>query len=245
MCCRYLLLQQHYREILARLGLGPAAEFVSRYNIAPGTALPAVRAKPPVPGGPNGRATAHEATLLHWGLVPSWAKGDDGAGLMNARAESVAEKPSFRDALRLRRCVIPASGFYEWARHGRHRQPWLFRWRNEQPFGLAGLWESRRAPDGTVLETCTVITTGPNELMRPIHHRMPVMLMPEQFDPWLDPHVTSPEKLAPLLRTPPAAAMSATALSSRVNSVRHDDPACLAPAGPETEGTGPQLLLGL
>jgi putative SOS response-associated peptidase YedK len=244
MCCRYLLLQEHYREILARLGLGPEADFGSRYNIAPGTVIPAVRRQ--AHGGRDHHGVGeggHEAARLHWGLVPSWAKDRDGAGLMNARAESLADKPSFRDAFRSRRCVIPASGFYEWARHGRARQPWLFRWRDERPFGLAGLWESWHAPDGAVRETCAIVTTAPNDLMRPIHHRMPVMLTLEQFDAWLDPRQTAPEKLAPLLQTPPTGAMSAMALDSRVNSVHHDDPACLAPAGSET--AGPQLSLGL
>ena len=248
MCCRYLLLEQHFRGILERLGVDASAEYISRYNIAPGTVVPAVRTKPralPPRRTPGAGELARESTGLRWGLVPSWAGSDGGAKLMNARAESVADKPSFRDALRTRRCVIPASGFYEWQAVGRARQPWLFRWRDEQPIGLAGLWESWRAPDGTVLESCAIITTEPNELMRPIHDRMPVMLTPEQFDPWLDPHLTSPEKLAPLLRPPPAAAMSAVALDSRVNSVRHDDPACLAPAGPVAEGSGPQLSLGL
>lgn len=243
MCCRYLLLQQHLREILVRLGVEASPEFVSRYNIAPGTAIPAVRTKASARRDPG--EGGRETVPLRWGLVPSWAESDERAGLMNARAESLADKPSFRDALRARRCVIPASGFYEWKVLGRARQPWLFRRCDEQPFGLAGLWEGWRAPDGTLLETCTVITTEPNELMRPIHHRMPVMLAPEQFDPWLDPRLTSPEELAPLLRPAPAAAMSAVALDPRVNSVRHDGPECLALADAETGGATPQLSLDL
>ena len=140
--------------------------------------------------------------------------------------------------------MIPASGFYEWEKLGRFRKPWYFRWRDERPFGFAGLWESWHAADGAVLETCAVITTGPNELMRPIHHRMPVLLTPEQFGPWLDSGVTQPEKLSPLLRPPPAERMSATAVSTFVNSVRNEGPACLAPAGPDDTGEAPQLSLG-
>jgi len=239
MCTRFLLLQQHFREVLERLGLDQVPEYASRYNIAPGTPIPAIRPKVKPPrsrGEPDG---ALECVSLHWGLTPAWAR-TRGAGIMNARAESLAEKPSFRDALRARRCVIPASGFYEWARHGRARQPWLFRRQDGQAFGLAGLWESWRTPDGSVVESCAIITTEPNDLMRPIHHRMPVMLTPEQFATWLDPQETDPRKLAPLLRPPDTAATSATALATRVNSVRHDDPACLALAGSETS---PQLSL--
>jgi putative SOS response-associated peptidase YedK len=242
MCCRFLLLQQHFREVLERLGLDKAPEFASRYNIAPGTPIPAVRTQAPARRSPGEGEPAREFVPLHWGLTPAWASSR-GSGSMNARAESLAGKPSFRDAFRTRRCVIPATGFYEWAVLGRTRQPWLFRRRDGQPFGLAGLWESWRAPDGTVLESCAIITTEPNDLMRPIHHRMPVMLSPDQFDPWLDLRETDPKRLSALLHPPDAGAMSATALAPRVNSVHHDDPACLDPAG--SEAAGPQLSLGL
>jgi putative SOS response-associated peptidase YedK len=244
MCCRFLLLEQQYRDILERLGIGAAAEFLSRYNLAPGSAIPAVRIRVPAKKSAPAQRPVREAVALRWGLVPAWARSDDGAALVNARAESAAEKPSFRDAFRTRRCVIPASGFYEWEHRGRSKQPWLFRRRDGQPFGLAGLWESWRAPDGTALETCAVLTTEPNELMRPIHHRMPVMLTPEQFEPWLDPHLTDPARLAPLLRPTAASSMTTLAVGTYVSSIRNEGPACLAPATGGGNGA-PQLSLDL
>ena len=236
MCTRFVLLKEHLREILARLGLDADEKFLSRYNIAPGSFIPAVRK--------NSRTAKSERADLHWGLVPSWAQSDESATqLVNARAETLATKPSFRDALRSRRCVIPASGFYEWARHGRTRQPWLFRRRDDQPFGLAGLWESWRAPDGSTLESCAVITTEPNDLMRPIHDRMPAILAPEQFARWLDPRVHEPAELAPLLHVAPAEPLHAVAVRRYVSNVRHEGPECLVPAGDEADD--PQFSLGL
>jgi putative SOS response-associated peptidase YedK len=223
MCCRYLLLRAHLNEMLARLGVRGAAELVSHYNIAPGTKIPAVRKKP-------GSDTCEHAAL-RWGLVPAWAKGDSvGTRLVNARAESLADKPYFRDAFRARRCLIPASGFYEWKAIGRARQPWLFQLRGERPFFLAGLWESWTAPDGALLETCAVITTEPNCLMQPIHHRMPVILPMDVADQWLDPS-GEPEQLAARFLQPfPPGQMIARLVSSRVNSVANDDEDCLASA---------------
>jgi putative SOS response-associated peptidase YedK len=237
MCTRYVLLKEHLRELLARLGLEAEPNFVSRYNIAPGSFIPAMRNPP--------KATRHEAVALRWGLVPSWAQRDEsGNQLVNARAETLADKPSFREAFRARRCIIPASGFYEWENRGRVKQPWLFRWRDERPFGFAGLWESWRAPDGMMLETCAVITSEPNELMRSIHHRMPVMLTPEQFAPWLDPSVTQPADLAPLLRIASPENMSAIAVRRYMSNVRHEGPECLVPAGVNGEGDDNQFSLG-
>lgn len=227
MCCRYLLTQEHLRAILGRLGIpAPGLLPPTRYNIPPGGAIPAIR----------GEGTGRELAALRWGLVPSWARSP-GDAPVNARAESLADKPSFREAFRRRRCLIPASGFYEWEARGRARRPWLFRRRDGAPFGLAGLWETWRGPDGGVLESCAVVTTAPNALMEPIHHRMPVALAAEQWEAWLDPHAAEPAALEPLLRPWPAELMTAVAVSDRVNHVRHDDAACLEPA---TAGEGPE-----
>ncbi|MCX6952296.1 MAG: SOS response-associated peptidase [Verrucomicrobia bacterium] len=238
MCTRYVLKEQHLRDVLTRLGIAAPVRFSSRYNIAPNTDIPVVRAAP--------RTTKLEGVTLRWGLVPSWAKTDDGPPLVNARADTVATKPSFRDALRTRRCLIPATGFYEWETVGRAKKPWLFRTPDEQPFCFAGLWDAWQAPDGTVRETCAFITGEPNDLMRPIHHRMPVMLSAADFGPWLDPAVTQSEQLTPLLRVPSPDAVTKFAVSTYVSNVRHEGPACLAPAGADDPGSGPgpQLSLG-
>ena len=208
-------------------------------SIAPSTVVPAVRRK--------SGATAAEAAKLRWGLVPAWSKEDIGTTLLNARAETAAAKPSFRAAFRARRCLLPASGYYEWQAIGRARKPWLFRRRDERPFCFAGLWESWPAPDGRALETCTILTVEPNDLARPIHTRMPVVLAPEQFAPWLDPTLAEPERISAFLRPFPAAEMTALAVSRYVSNVRHEGPQCLAPASADeaAEGDTPQLSLGL
>ena len=224
MCYRYLLLLGDLRAAAERLRALLSIEFDSRYNLPPGSEVPAVRGAT--------EPARREVALLYWGLVPSWAKARTGFGpkLANARAASLAEKPSFRDAFRRRRCVLPASGFYEWETREHARLPWLFRRRDGQPLLLAGLWESWRAPDGRVLESCTVITTEPNELMQPIHDRMPAILAPEQCDLWLDPAMQAPARLAPLLRPLPAEQLTAVRVSKRVNNLAHDDERCLRPS---------------
>ena len=170
-----------------------------------------------------------ELAWLRWGLVPAWAKDPAmGARLINARAETAAEKPAFRAAMRARRCLVVADGFYEWQRTGRAKQPHFFQLRGGRPFAFAGLWEAWRRPDNAPLETCTLLTTEANELVRPIHDRMPVILPRTAYDAWLDPAVASPDTLAPLLAPYPSGEMEARAVSPFVNSPTHDSPECIA-----------------
>jgi putative SOS response-associated peptidase YedK len=235
MCTRYVLLEKHYRAVLERLGIA-APPYSARYNIAPGGLVPAVRNRP--------SDGAREPIGLHWGLIPRWAKTAD-QKVVNARVESVAEKPSFREALRTRRCVLPASGFYEWKTIGKTKQPWLFRRVDDEPFAFAGLWESWRSPQGEELETCAFMTTAPNALMEPIHTRMPVLLSLDQLEAWLDPAKKEPEELAPLLAPWTASSMTAVTVSSRMNNVRYESPDCIEPVADGADERGPQLSLGL
>lgn len=233
MCCRYVLLQEHAKSFLETLGVLLSAGTPlppSRYNIPPGGRIPAIRAR--------ASDDSRELTSLHWGLTPGWARSAD-APVVNARAESLAEKPTFRDAYRTRRCLIPASGFYEWKISGRAREPWLFRLRDERPFAFAALWEFWRAPDGTAHESCAIVTTAPNSVMQPVHHRMPAILSsPADCATWLDPHLDSPNAIAALLRPLPDTDLTALAVTPHVNTIANDDPACLAPS------TAEQLSMG-
>ena len=194
----------------------PLAE---RYNVAPAQTVLAVRE------ASDGR----EATLLKWGLVPRWAK-DSGIGnkLINARSETVTEKPSFREAFTRRRCLIPADGFFEWARRGERKRPFYFHMRDGEQFAIAGLWE-RWEGDGKPLETCTLLTTEANELLAPYHDRMPVILRPEDYETWLDPGLRVTERLRALLRPYSHVEMSAYAVGALVNSPSNDTPRCVEP----------------
>jgi len=237
MCCRYLLLREHLNKMLEQLGVRGVSEQASRYNITPGTKIPALRRRPKAGGSEE-----TEPAMPRWGLVPAWMKEEaPGAGLVNARAESLEVKPSFREAFRSRRCLIPASGFYEWKIAGRARLPWLFQLPDAEPFFLAGLWDNWRAPDGGEFETCAVITTEPNRLMQPIHHRMPAILPLEAGQAWLDPEAR-PEELRRWLMPFPAEQMQARAVSLRVNSVANDDAACLRPVDTAVADSGQQTF---
>ena len=204
------------------LGLGP------RYNIAPGQEIvAAVQATPEAP---------REARVFRWGLVPSWAEDPAiGYRLINARSETAAAKPAFRDAYRRRRCLVPADGFYEWQRRAGRKQPWHFRVTDAPGFCMAGLWETWGPPDGVPLETCTLLTTSANELLRPIHDRMPVILGRENYERWLTAQPDDETGLRDLLRPFPAEAMDARPVSPLVNSPRSDVPACIEPVATREE----------
>ena len=195
---------------------------VPRYNIAPTQPVAAIRLDA------NG---TRDFTFFHWGLIPSWAKDPNiGSRMINARSETVTEKPSFRTAFKRRRCLIPADGFYEWQKLGSGKQPMFIHPAEgeERPFALAGLWEFWSDPDGGTIQSCTILTTSPNELMAPIHNRMPVIIEPEDYDLWLNPE-PDPEQGLHLLRPYPAEKMAAYPVSTVVNNPRNDVPDCVQP----------------
>lgn len=166
---------------------------------------------------------------LRWGLVPAWAK-DQGIGsrMINARSETVADKPAFRTAFRRRRCLVLADGYYEWVGKSKPKQPYYIRMADESPFAFAGLWERWQDPETeTPLDSCTIITTESNELTKPIHHRMPVILPAQAHEQWLDTREQAPDRLLPLLRPFPSEPMRADMVSTLVNSPRNDSAACI------------------
>ena len=179
---------------------------------------------------------------MRWGLIPYWAKDASfGANTINAVAETAAEKPAFREAMRRRRCLIPADGFYEWKQTGpRQKQPYSIGMADDGLFAFAGLWDQWRdaGGGGRVIESCTILTTEANPLLREIHPRMPVILKPEDYDRWLDPGITDPRRVGDLLRPFDARAMKAWPVSSAVNRVENDGPECVAEAEAPKEEQG-------
>jgi putative SOS response-associated peptidase YedK len=217
MCGRYSLTTPV--DVLRRLfGFAELPNLAPRYNVAPTQMAPVIR-----PSGGGGR----RLDLLRWGLVPGWARDEKiGSRLINARGETVATLPSFRAAFRSRRCLVPVDGFYEWRREGARKQPYHIALADGGPFAFAGLWE-RHEGGAAPLDTFTIVTTAANELLRPLHDRMPVILEPADAETWLG---GTPVAAAALIRPFPAERLVLRAVSPRVNSPRYDDPACLAPA---------------
>lgn len=211
MCGRFTLRTPKER-IKEEFQLQEEPPIEARYNVAPTQSILAVREV----------SDEREAVLLKWGLIPSWAKDDSmSARLINARSETVAEKPAFREAFKRSRCVIPADGFYEWKREGKSKQPFFFSLRDERLFGFAGLWDRWKDEDGKVIQSCAILTTEANEVLRPVHDRMPVILHPQTYGEWLGDDVRNVAALKELLRPYPSAEMIAYPVSTDVNSPRN------------------------
>lgn len=232
MCGRFTL-RTPAAAIAEQFALLAVPDFAARFNVAPSQPVPVVRMRGKGP---------RELVWLRWGLVPSWARDPAiGNRLINARAESAAAKPAFRAAMRRRRCLVVADGFYEWQRTGRAKQPYFLRLHGDRPFAFAGLWEAWEAPDHSTLETCTILTTAANELVRPIRDRMPVILPASGYGTWLDPAIEDPRQLMPLLAPYPSEEMEARPVGNFVNSPSHDSPQCLEAALQKSNVTLPGL----
>jgi len=219
MCGRYTLIKlSDFLDVFPWIH-APSNVPEARYNIAPSQPILAVT-----------NDGSNQLTLLQWGLVPSWAKDPSiGNKMINARAETLPTKNAFRSALKRRRCIIPADGFYEWRREadGKTKTPIYIRMKSHKPFAFAGLWEVWRSDDGSELPTCTIITGAPNELLKSIHDRMPIILRPEAAKRWLEPRELPPEEMMPLLQPYPADEMEAKAVSRAVNNPRTDSAECI------------------
>ena len=224
MCGRFA--RKSTQEILAEwfdLDLEEMPWFAPSYNVAPQSIQPVVRL--------NRDTGRREAALLRWGLVPSWSRDSKIAySTINARAEEAASKPAYREAIKRRRCLVPADAFYEWQRiDAKTKHPFAFAMASGEPYAFAGLWESwqpKEQADAPPLETFTILTTDPNALMEPVHNRMPVILQPKDYDRWLDP--CDPARLPiDLLRPYPAERMRAWPVSDRIGNVRNNDPELL------------------
>src|SRR2546422_7620450 len=214
MCGRYAL-HSHPEVVALQFNLASAPEIEARYNICPSNEILIVREH-----AQRGRVCDQS----RWGLVPSWAKDASiGNRLANARGETIADRPAFKAAFRQWRCVVPASGFYEWKTTRSGKQPFYIRPKVDELFGLAGITELWRAPDGSVRTVC-LITTEPNELMRPIHDRMPVIIPRDSYGTWLDPMNEDTTQLKGLIASYPAARMEAYAVSKAVSYARNEGP---------------------
>ncbi|HVR23465.1 MAG TPA: SOS response-associated peptidase [Candidatus Polarisedimenticolia bacterium] len=197
-------------------------DWVPRYNIAPTQPVAVIRQNPKEP--------VRELSLMRWGLIPSWAKDPSvAAGMINARSESASTKPAFRDAMKSRRCLIPADGFYEWMRTGKAKQPYCFEVNEGELFAFAGIWDRWKDPSGQWVKSCSILTTVPNAVTSAVHDRMPVILDSDAYDLWLDPGMTNVTEASALLRPCDARLMRSYPVSTRINHVVNDDAECSAP----------------
>lgn len=211
MCGRFAQ-RSNPKRLAKEFKVADVPDLEARYNIAPTQEVLGVL----------GSADGREMKFFKWGLIPSWAKDTSmGARLINARSETVDEKPAFREAFKKRRCIIPADGFYEWQRTAGRKQPFFFQMKDERPFGFAGLWEKWQGVGGQTIESCTILTTEANQTLSPVHDRMPVILAPDDYELWLDEDVRKRELLKDLLRPYPAKEMMSYPVGTAVNSPRN------------------------
>jgi len=221
MCGRFSLATPA-QQVAEHFGLTEVPALSPRYNIAPSQSVAVVRQVDP------GALPILE--LRRWGLIPFWAKDSGiGARMINARVETAAEKPAFRVALRRRRCLVPADGFYEWQPHPKRRRPHHVRLAAGELFALAGLFESWKSPEGESIESCTLLTTAANPVLSALHDRMPIIVDPEHYPPWLDPDLQDPDSILSLTRSSISERLSFHPVDFRVNNPRNDDPACIEP----------------
>ncbi|WP_269538187.1 SOS response-associated peptidase [Cerasicoccus fimbriatus] len=221
MCGRYTLTNVE-AKLTKMLRLQQLAGLKARYNIAPTQPIAAVRA--------NEQSGEREWAIFSWGLVPFWAKEPSIAHkMLNARAETAAGKPAFRGPMRHHRCLIPADGFYEWKGRAGQKQPFYFRRRDHEPFCFAGLFDHWGSPDGSEIESATILTTSANDFMKPVHHRMPVIIQPKDYDRWMDPKIQRSDAVADLLHAPPEDFFIREPVTPLVNNVRNEVPECIMP----------------
>jgi putative SOS response-associated peptidase YedK len=219
MCGRYRLTAKE-RYLRDHFAIEGDLSWAPRWNIAPTQRVPIVRQDRNEPN--------RTFSLVRWGLIPAWAKNASiGFKTINGMSETAADKPAFRDAMRQRRCLIPADAFYEWRKLGmKEKQPYSFGMLDDSVFAFAGLWERWRDPAGEFVETCTILTTKPNSLIADVHDRMPVILRTEDYDLWLDPGVTDAARVADCLKPFEPRLMKKYPVSTRVNRAENDDPEC-------------------
>ena len=202
--------------------LSDEPDWSPRFNVAPTQPVPVIRQHPKEP--------VRELSLMRWGLIPTWAKDPSGAARMiNARSETAGSKPAFRDSLKSRRCLIPADGFYEWARAGKSKQPYCFEVNDGELFAFAGLWDRWKDPSGNWITTCSILTTTPNAVTSLVHDRMPVILDPDSYELWLDPGMSDVSAATDLLKPYDARLMRCYPISTRINHVANDDAECSRP----------------
>lgn len=221
MCGRFTL--QYSNEMLAQIfGVAAAKDIKPRYNISPTQQVPVVRTSP--------EDNTRHINLLKWGLIPSWSKDPFiGNHMINARSETVDLKPAFRSALKHRRCIVPASGFYEWRAVEGKKHPLYITLKDNSLIMFAGIWDHWKNPEGAVIESFSILTTSSNELIKPLHDRMPVILDPQYKDIWLDSELADPEQLKPLFKPYPSGQMEMYPVSDLVNSPKNDNPECIQP----------------